>query len=848
MIYRFVLDNTVVEYQTEENPVGWDEMLINVNRDRDLKGLFVNLDATLTFTQDGYDYLKSIYNDSDYCEEVKISVQRSIDDGQNYIERYKGLLFQSDWTFDDFACSVEVKFTDDSFYGRIDHRRSTQAYLTGDKTINGIALSPAPVYNMQLFDPATGLDLPLLQPYGIYRIYDVLQYLVAFMTDGKVEFDSPVFGTGGDFGYLGLTYGFAIRQTGNNVTLTLRDFTDHMQPITFETLFKELDHRFNLGMYIDETGSKPKLIIDYWKELFQQGTMTTFPDLPNLKTKIAKEFIYSKVKFAGADIVDQPASSFPGGIRFIGFRKEEYLVTGKCNVDTTLDLSYDFINDTNAIEEISVLSGIDDSFDEDWFLIDCLVAPGQLTAKRSNWITPGATEQFYNESLTNYEISKRFFGFIPNSIAAYLGSVDNSFRAEKTTFQYPVFGGDVFTGRTKIIFQDDSALPNKDPGGNFDPVTSEYTAPNSGIYSFDIFIREFYIPFGNIAYPTLYYLERYDSGGTFISEILLGQLSTQYGYVTGNFSASMQMAATDYAIVTFIEGAGFNSATVEAQSVFSGIATVDGGGVYQTYEPADYPIHISEFTTEIFDSQTDAILSGKLSKIAYYIQQSDPRVGWIDSLIIDEFKGTIQAKILRSRTEEPKLIPPDIRYVQIISTLPDTPFTITPDFYGRPSGGAGESSRSFFFKGGDEITVAIPAVHMGCNMLYINVQEIKADGSQPPPIQYPSGVATFTVVYGSNYFIQLSYDLSTPGNTFPTVLPIVGAPTVLGANGSVTIFCFNPNNVADFTFSWDTGDTTNVISQPAGTYTCTVTNTIPGTFDTNVLVFTVEIPVSATGQ
>lgn len=95
MIYRFVLDNTIVEYQTEENPVGWDDMLINVNRDRDLKGLFVNLDATLTFTQDGYDYLKSIYDDSDYCAEVKISVQRSIDDGQNYIERYKGLLFQS---------------------------------------------------------------------------------------------------------------------------------------------------------------------------------------------------------------------------------------------------------------------------------------------------------------------------------------------------------------------------------------------------------------------------------------------------------------------------------------------------------------------------------------------------------------------------------------------------------------------------------------------------------------------------------------------------------------------------------------------------------------------------------
>lgn len=850
MKYRFVLDDTIIN----ENPVGWDDMRLNIKRDNDLKGLFVALDAKLTFSRDGYDFFKAIYDDPDYCAETRISIQRSIDDGQNYIERYKGLIFLSDIEFDDFKCSVTVNVTDDSFYGRINNRRANQAFLTGNKTINGEDLTPTPIYSMELFDPSDGSALALVQPRGIFRVYDVLEYLISFMTDNQVTFDSPLFGDSGDFAYLGLTFGYSIRETGNNVSVTEGDFASNMPPITFEEIFKELDHRFNLGMFVDTSGLKPKIVIDYWRNLFLGNELTTFPDLPNLKTKIAKELIYSKVRFAGAPTFDEPAASFPGGTRFIGFAKEEYSITGKCNVDTTLDLTYDFINDTNAIEQISVLSGTDDTWDDNWFLIDCYThTVGQMTAKQSNWLEPGATERFYNEQLTNYEISRRYFGFVPNDIAAYLASVDNTFMATKTSDQAPTFGGSEPSGRTRINFQDETTPPNRDPGGNYNPATARYTAPNSGVYSFDIFIKEFYTPLVGNAYDTGYWLERYDSGGTFISEVFLGTIGVFYGNATATFRASTHMIATDYVLVTFREMASFGNVIVNAESTFACTATVDGGGVYQTYNPQDYPIHVSEFKTEIKQSQVDAIIADPLSKIRYYVSQLDSRIGWIDELNINEFEGTITAKILRSRTEEPKQLPPDIRMVHFTGQLHDNTFTLSiADEFGNPSGGAGTTNKIYFFNAGKELTVTIPAVFDGCAVnpvVNIYVVEFPDSGGSVPLPLFLTPTATFTINPNCNYIVLFNYVMNTPGNTFPTVTPEITAPLTAGANGSANIRLVSPStNPADWAFLWSTGATTQSIIAPAGDYWCDVTNVNPGTFDTNTIRFNIQIPISEIGE
>lgn len=869
MQYKFYLDGNLIE----EEPLGWDAMLVKVARDPDLKTVLVNVDATLTFTNDGYDYLKSVYDSSDYCNETIISVHRSVDDGLNFIERYYGLLFLSDMTFDDFNCSVEVKFTDDSFYGRINSRRKAEIYPTADKTINAEEIIPATVYEMELFDPATGATLPTVQTSGMYRVYDALSYLVSAITDNQVEFDSPIFGTSGDFANLALTYGFMIRSSGNGVVRSLAEFTSHMPALTFEKLFIELDRRINLGIFIDTSGAKPKLIIDEWKELFISNDISTFPDLPNLKTSIASEFIYSAIKFGGTKTLQLPAASFPGDVPWIGFKLEQYSVTGKCNKENIKDLTYDFVSDTNVIEQIAVLSGIDDSYDKDWFLIDCDRSGIRLVARQSNWLGL-APFQYYNERFINQSVSERFFGFIPDAIAAYIGAgvSDPKFQAQLTLPLAGVFQNGTGTEVFPVGYNDDSNPPNYDPNGVYDNVAFEFVAPAAGAYTFYASVNLFVLRQngGNHSDVNLVF-KRYDGANVFISDTqaqVVDRRNTaaihDFTFVAGVKTIYLALGDKCRVGVTF-DGSNTTAVLFSPtalypdvdRSTFRCISGTNGGGEVQDYDPANYPIILNEFTTEIKTSQVDAIIADPLSKLRFYIEPSIQKSAWIDDVSINEFEGTITAKLLSSRTEEPKLPPLELRQVQFSGSLPDTPFDISlTDFYGNPLTGDNITNRVLFYEVGKALNVSIGAAHMGCaagNASGFTIYITKTTDLGVVTVQsvsVPALSISFIVESGTDYLVQLGYDLGGVGNTFPVVAPVISAPTTAGSNGSATIFVIAPSVLGDYTFLWNgpggiTG-TTNVIIGPAGDYTCLVTYT-PGTFDNNMILFNVQIPISETG-
>lgn len=849
MQYRFYLDGNLIN----ENPSGWDQMTTDVNRDKDIKGVLLNLNATLTFTsKNTYDYLKGLYDDAGYCNEVELIIERSTDEGLNFIQREKGVILTSAMTFDDFKCSVQCKVTDDSFYGKIDRRKSSEFYLTADKTVNSEVanITPAPIYEMSLFDPATAAYLTT-QPFGCYRVYDVLNYLVGCMTDNLVEFDSPPFSISGEFANMMMTYGKVIRSTGNGITLNLASFSQGMPALEFEKLFKELDHRFNLGVFIDNSGSKPKLIIDSWNNLFRNNEITSFENLPNLKTQTVKELIYSNIKFGGTKTFNAIANSFPGRIRFLGFWNEKYIITGKCPIDNTLDLSYNFVSDTNVIEEILVLSGTNEAYDEDWFIIDCDRSGNTLIAKQSNWLTPtAATPKFYNERLSNYQIALRYLNAVPNTIAAYLGSGNNTFLATKNTFQRPA----VINTYEPILFQDDFTPPNYDPNGRWDTATSTYTAVNDGSYSFELRIRETYWPLSGIAYATNYYIERYDSLNNLIERRLvlsIGTYSTADETVVSTFNAN----AGDYFIPTFKEGASFNNVAVEAQSHFACINAADGGGRYQTYDPEAYPIKESSFITEIKSAQVDLIRSNPLSLIRFYVDPAIQRVGWISQMQINEFQGVVNAKLLSAARNTGVQFPPEIRYVAIVGHLPDSPFTLSPaDQIGNPASGSDECAKVFFFKAGTVITITIPDTYLGCPVypgINMYIQEYMTGVAAPILTTYASTTVTITINSGSNYIIVPRYNTLVPPNTFPLVIPSITPPTEAGDDGQASIFCESPSDPSDYTFAWSGpggfASSLQSITAPAGSYTCIVTY-LPGTFDTNVMTFHIEIPISLTGS
>lgn len=856
MQYRFYLDGNPIT----ENPIGWDKMVLDIERSNEIKGVFSNVDATLTFTSDGYDYLKSVFDGSGYCDEVSFSAHQSDDEGRTFIERYTGLVYVSKMLFDDFNCSVQAEVTDNSFYGRINRRKSTPMVLTGESTVNGEALDSCQIYPMHLFDPATGTYVAMDQSHGCFRVYDVLNYMVRYMSDDKMEFDSPVFSTSGDFAYLFLTFGYPIRQLGNGVDLSLANFIGAMPDINFADLFKELDRRMNLGMYIDTSGAKPKLIIDYWKETFRNNQLTTFTNLPNLKTEIASEYIYSKAKFGGP-VLDIPAASFPETIRFVGFNSEEFAITGKCPEDNTLDLSYEYVSSSNIIEQILILSGTDTSYDRDWFLIDSLLLSGVLWAKQTNWLTAGPP-YYYNEVFNNSEIAKKYIGFVPNAIAKYLGNADNSILAEHNVNQnltgrgaynpsgiYPTAGA----GQT-IRFNTDSPLPLHDVNNLWTvggPTGDFYTVPNTGIYSVGLDLR---IANGPQTCHLTVVAERRDSTDTtLLSETIIYDqpilIANQDAEI--NDSALVVASATD---LIKIKAYHYSNALWTGSTVISGARVfidniADGGGIYQSYDPADYPIVKHTFTTEISQSQTDAILANPMGQINFYVTSDEEFSGWIDDVKIDEFKGTITATLLRARNEFGEVFPPEIRFVSILGNMSQNTFNITPaDYFGRPTNGDDTTNKVFFFEVGKQVTVTIPATFGGTTPYGVNsfyLTSFLPDGSQTA-VAGTGTSFTFIVEPNIDYQLQILYEWTTVGADFPAVQPYLLPPTTPGASdGDMSIALVSPNNPADYTFLWSSGEVTASVLKPAGDYTCLVTYT-PGGFTTNAILFYFEMPNSET--
>lgn len=190
-------------------------------------------------------------------------------------------------------------------------------------------------------------------------------------------------------------------------------------------------------------------------------------------------------------------------------------------------------------------------------------------------------------------------------------------------------------------------------------------------------------------------------------------------------------------------------------------------------------------------------------------------------------------------------LPIEIRYITVTGQLTDIPFTLTNDVYGDP--GAGSTAiKAYFYYVGTNVTITVPTTHDGCDLISINLTKFPSVGA-PVSTIYPADTASFVIESGCNYIVHVSYDLTQIGNTFPSVLPIMTPPLSVGLNGSIIFYFFDPVGVGNYTFLWSTGATTASVSVPAGSYSVTVTNVTPGTFDTNVIVFNFVMPVSETG-
>jgi hypothetical protein len=623
-----------------EVPVNYEELSVLIERDFNRKGIFYKVGSSLTFskrTQDypsGYDVLEAA--NTDFCQSATITIEYRTTPTASVVSAFTGTIYMTDLQWGDGTTGddsiVIAVIQDNSWQAMIRNNANIKASATAIKSKFGNALTPATMELVDFFTPSTGvydiLDV------NCWSVYEMFRYLVAFMTDNQMGFQSTLFTQPSQFwGSLYITTGQNIRaQNGFATATTSRPV------VSFGDLFTELDKIINLGISIDPNGD---LRIERYSDIFGTGTVVSLSDVKTLTRKADTDRLFAKVIMGS----EPQRWHSDGGVTFPDVKyfthkaffkdgtPEEYYTEGECNFDTALDLKGEWGRDTDVIEDIIVNDT--DEYDGEIIIVQTdVLLPGQ-----AKLFQLPSGDAYYNGDLLNSEIAPRMEGLLNLPIAFYDGGADNSFEAQK-------------------IFTEDSALlPNptvelefqdeiSDPGGNYDDTgsLSRFIAPTDGYYRFGTQIAIDNIQttgFPLVSIVIDITIQQRDSGG-----ILIAEHTQQFSHVQ-NFSPvrftfepqGFYMAATDYAVVKVAWAVGPPASGVTFDIIgtdtypaptclFYSIQGLGQGGTFQTFTStrpqlieAEVPLSLSDFEL-IKATPTDKVglnqYLGNIERLEYF--------------------------------------------------------------------------------------------------------------------------------------------------------------------------------------------------------------------------------------
>lgn len=570
---KIYLDGT--EY---ENPNMWETLQERLYFSDVIGGYLLELSGSVDFYGGAYTYLYSLFN-SGTCNTVSVLITDNCADGSE-VNIFEGLIFVSDIEFEIVTCKATVEFVDNSFISKIDNNKSIKCYLGVTRSKNDVDISAFSTLTSSIVLRSKTNVNDITTGNG-YRIFDAFRFLIAFMTDGTVNFVSDYFdpsGTGLDD-----TAKYTVLMNGEEIRTGA---ATNYSYISYEDFYNDINKIFNIAFSVENINGTPTIRIEPKNYYKQTGEINYFEYPEQLKQVVSRERLYAKVKFGSAQVAG--TFTYLPDLVFDGFEQEEYHLLGDCNSQAVLDLQLtELITDTNIIQDVLPSGSSNTAYDKNNFLIVL-----DSTNTNESYLKVGsATDYYYNKPLSNYAVSVYWFGGIPQSIAQFIGSTD-TFRASRVTTNLSIpFGAPV-----TLIFNDDSTFPNYDTSGNYDPVTGRFTAPANGYYAFEL--NQILLSSSGSAMSYTTYIYRYNSanvlqetifGGAFVPPFILGLTVTggngNTTYVR-NYVWGFTMSTGDYIVIQG-EGIFGSSWTLMQGSYYQSLYAVSGGGYVQEYDNTD---------------------------------------------------------------------------------------------------------------------------------------------------------------------------------------------------------------------------------------------------------------------
>lgn len=629
----FILDGT--DYG---QPVNWRQVSEAVTYDPINQVYSFSYGEEYTFIEDAYNYLYSRFTSGDICALVSVNIYA------NGTLIVSGNIFLSDTTFNEMQRTATASIEDAGFSSRISNNKGIEIAPIVATSKNGVAITLPTEYRTGFFDKdgISGLTSIVLG----YRVHDLFEYLVHWMSDGTVQFSSDYFDTGDGKG-LNISSGLNVRM----------HYTTNPQPpkVSFDRLFDAVRKLYNVGIGFSRSGTTWTLHIEPLSYFRNTTESTTIVGARNVELSFIKDLLYASVqvgtqitKVQDCDDGNTNCQAFVSA-SYYGCDEEIYAIQGECNIDSQLNLSPDnrFIYDTNTI--IDIFQYQNDRYDSSIVLYDTIDLP---TADQDFYCKDtdpmGLGEHWYNGDLMNNNVLDRWKDYLLGTLSLYqftsgtgLFYADKFVTATLLPAQTPTYTTEVIDP-TAVVYNPQNAWSN---------ITNRFTAAYDGQYQFQCasgIVEDPTSPSGVIVYTQLV-VEHYAFDGTLIQRYsgplesyLTGQPGEEYEYTT----PFINMDATDYCIFVIDYTQNLPTGVLQAKviygiTVFVGptkygwFSCVDGRGLIQNQQintGSALAYVRRKFTASIDDLQWSEIIADTTKAIRITTAQDGQKVGWISSI------------------------------------------------------------------------------------------------------------------------------------------------------------------------------------------------------------------------
>lgn len=488
--YRFYIDGTEIL----QEPRGWDDFEIVIDRDDTNRIIAVKAPLELTFFADGYARLKQLkqQNGRNYIATFRADELDKF--GYNTI--FQGSINLTEGTDDILRKMWEVPVKDGNYSAYIFNNLELSIDVSLSETKNGQAITPPTPVALSI--PITGykqgidsISYDTRSTWNAYDVKDLFEYAIGFVSDNNLSFTSSWYdGLANDEKICVIAADEAVYRNGAPLVFTMKDLINSVARV------------YNL--YLSVSGTT--IILEDYDYFLNNGVSATFTQFDTLELAFDPNSSYKEIKVGDPA---EKATNFPNGKRYFApqlfYQKNEanssavldiqpaFSVNANLIPDSFVDTAFGLIGSSHATAEAYGGRDIDsiyqvDGVPEGWFIeVGEKPIMVQYNSSTNTAVRSTVETRFYslNEQMFNENILSRYYF---NSDVYYQPKDGNSFtmRMKEDTFsvidtntELPVLfnninGEAAFTTTNGEFLDDDPLYP------------SHYIAPSGETKTFRI--------------------------------------------------------------------------------------------------------------------------------------------------------------------------------------------------------------------------------------------------------------------------------------------------------------------------------------------------------------------------